>query len=89
MTDILIQRGRVIDPAGGIDKRTDVLISKGKVARIGRVDASTMARSCKIIDARRKLVDVAFGSQDAGDAVDNSFRYARAADAENGSAARR
>jgi len=56
MTDILIQRGRVIDPAAGIDKRTDVLISKGKIVRVGRVDAAKMARSCKRIDAAGKIV---------------------------------
>lgn len=56
MTDILIQRGRVIDPAAGIDKRADVLISKGKIVRIGRVDASKVARSARKIDARGKIV---------------------------------
>jgi len=56
MSDILIQRGRVIDPASGTDKRADVLIQKGRIARIGRVDASKTARSCKVIDAAGKIV---------------------------------
>ena len=34
MNDILIQGGRVIDPASGRDEIADVAIAKGKIARI-------------------------------------------------------
>ncbi|MCC7146630.1 MAG: dihydroorotase [Phycisphaeraceae bacterium] len=37
MTDLLIARGRVIDPAQGIDKVTDLLLSGGKVHSLGRL----------------------------------------------------
>ncbi|NQU75901.1 MAG: dihydroorotase [Planctomycetes bacterium] len=56
MTDILIKGGRVIDPAGGLDRRADVLISDGKIAKVGRVPASQITRGCKLIDAVGKIV---------------------------------
>ncbi len=56
MTDILIKRGRVIDPASGLDKRADVLISGGVIAKVGRIAADTVSRRCKTIDAAGKIV---------------------------------
>ncbi len=56
MTDILIRRGRVIDPASGLDKRADVLISGGVIAKIGRIAADTVTRRTKTIDAAGKIV---------------------------------
>jgi len=55
MSDLLIRRGRVIDPAGGVDKRTDVLIRKNRIERVGRV-TNDDANGCTVIDARGKLV---------------------------------
>ena len=52
MNDILIQGGRVIDPASGRDETADVAIAGGKVVKIGA--ASSKARH--VIDARGKIV---------------------------------
>ncbi len=55
MSDLLIRRGRVIDPAGGLDKRADVLIRRNRIERVGRVTGDD-ADGCTVIDARGKLV---------------------------------
>ncbi|MFH1719866.1 MAG: dihydroorotase [Planctomycetota bacterium] len=55
---VLIKNGRVIDPANGIDKKCDVLIMDGRVARVGQDihDSASMAQDSTIIDASGKLV---------------------------------
>ncbi len=53
MGSILIQHGRVIDPASGFDQAADVLLSDGMVAEIGRLSAPRGART---IDAEGCLV---------------------------------
>jgi len=52
MHDLLIQNGRVIDPASGRDEVTDVAVAKGKVARIGK----TTAKARETIDAKGRIV---------------------------------
>ncbi|MDH3584945.1 MAG: dihydroorotase, partial [Phycisphaerae bacterium] len=37
MSQVTIRNGRVIDPASGLDEKTDVVIANGRVVRIGRV----------------------------------------------------
>lgn len=50
---ILIQGGRVIDPASGFDQRADVLISDGRVVEIGRVSPAAVEAQ----DAHAKRID--------------------------------
>ncbi|HNX91175.1 MAG TPA: dihydroorotase, partial [Candidatus Omnitrophota bacterium] len=50
---ILIKNGRVIDPSQGIDKKTDVLVEKGKIAKTGNCAAD---KETKVIDAAGKIV---------------------------------
>lgn len=52
MNDIIIQNGRVIDPAGGLDEITGVVVNKGKIVRVGKV--GTKAR--EVIDAAGMIV---------------------------------
>jgi dihydroorotase len=37
MPALTIRNGRVIDPANGIDRKTDITLERGKVAKVGRV----------------------------------------------------
>ncbi|MHC4416692.1 MAG: dihydroorotase [Planctomycetota bacterium] len=53
MAELLIQGGRVIDPASGFNQSADVLISEGIIAEIGRVSA---ARDARKIDAEGCIV---------------------------------
>jgi len=53
--DLLIKNGRVIDPANGIDRKADVLISDGLIARVGKL-ADEVGTGARILDARDKLV---------------------------------
>jgi dihydroorotase len=50
---ILIKGGRVIDPETGLDRVTDVLVEKGKIASIGGQKAKDKDR---VIDASGKIV---------------------------------
>lgn len=52
MNDILIKNGRVIDPAGGVDKIADVAIARGKIDRVGKVSG----KARKTIDASGHIV---------------------------------
>jgi len=52
MNDILIQNGRVIDPASGLDAVTDVAIAEGRIVEVGKV--SGQAR--EVIDATGRIV---------------------------------
>jgi dihydroorotase len=51
-SELLIKNGRVIDPAGGIDKKCDVLIADGKIAEVGSIIKTAQT----VIDAEGKLV---------------------------------
>ena len=51
-SELLIKNGRVIDPANGIDKQCDVLITDDKIASVGKVEKSARI----VIDAAGKLV---------------------------------
>ncbi|MEJ2704087.1 MAG: dihydroorotase [Sedimentisphaerales bacterium] len=55
---LLIENGRVVDPANGIDRVCDVLIVNGKVEKVGNVkgDPRLPTQGCKTIDAADKLV---------------------------------
>lgn len=50
---VLIQNGRVIDPANNIDDTLDILVQDGKVAEVGK---GLKAKADKTIDAKGKLV---------------------------------
>jgi dihydroorotase len=54
---ILIKNGRLIDPVNKVDKKTDVLIEHGKIARIG---PSIKENDAKTIDAKNKIVAPGF-----------------------------
>jgi dihydroorotase len=51
-SELLIKNGRVIDPAGGIDNKCDVLIADGKIAEVGDVKKTVQM----VISAEGKLV---------------------------------
>src|SRR3989338_6810542 len=53
MKEYLIKNGRVIDPANRIDDVADVVISEGKIEKIGK---DLNGRSLQIIDAKGKFV---------------------------------
>jgi dihydroorotase len=53
MSRILIRGGRVVDPASNLDRRRDVLIEGGKIAKIG---ARLSAAGARLIDASGMLV---------------------------------
>ena len=55
---ILIQNGRVIDPASGRDEQTDIAIAAGRVVRIGQVSADFHPN--RTIDARGLVVAPGF-----------------------------
>ena len=55
MSKILIQNGRVIDPANGRDEICDVVIAKGKIAKVGTTNKTDL-RGAEIINARDKIV---------------------------------
>ncbi len=52
MNDILIQNGRVIDPANGRDEIADVAVAKGKIIKVGNVAGEAK----EVIDAKGKIV---------------------------------
>lgn len=52
---ILIKNGRVIDPASNLDEITDILIEKGKISKIGKIQDSRQ-KGFEIIDAKGKVV---------------------------------
>jgi len=56
--ELLIENGRVIDPANGIDEKCDVLIVDGKFAEVGgkTQDPRPETQDYKVIDAAGKLV---------------------------------
>ena len=56
MESLLIQRGRVIDPASGIDHEMDVLLRDGRVAAVAARRASCAARRSKTFNARGAIV---------------------------------
>ncbi|MCK5113448.1 MAG: dihydroorotase [Phycisphaerae bacterium] len=52
---ILIQNGRVIDPANDLDEVCDVLIAKGKIAKVGAANKTDL-RGAEVVDAKGKIV---------------------------------
>ncbi|MCX7014975.1 MAG: dihydroorotase [Candidatus Sumerlaeota bacterium] len=57
MTSLLIQNGRVIDPANGRDELADLLIQDGRVAAVGR---GLTRAAAEVFDARGKVVAPGF-----------------------------
>ncbi len=53
--NILIKNGHVIDPANKIDGKLDVLLSDGKITRLGK-PGSIPADGARVVDASGKLV---------------------------------
>jgi len=53
--NILIKNGHVIDPANKVDEKLDVLVTDGKVAKLGK-PGSISADGAQVIDASGKLV---------------------------------
>src|SRR5574341_1660226 len=53
--NILITNGHIIDPANNIDGKLDLLISGGKIAKLGKT-GSLSADGAEVIDAGGKLV---------------------------------
>ncbi len=58
MSKILIQNGRIIDPANNLDTQTNILIENGKITKIGK----TITKDSKtvVIDAKNKIVSPGF-----------------------------
>ena len=56
MESLLIQNGRVIDPANGIDAHQSLLILNGKIAALGAEAEAKAGDEIKVIDARGKVV---------------------------------
>ncbi len=52
---LLIKNGRIIDPANKVDEMLDILVSDGKIAKLGK-PGSLPANSAEVIDASGKLV---------------------------------
>lgn len=53
--NILIKNGHVIDPANKVDGKLDILLSDGKIARLGK-SGSISADGVQVVDASGKLV---------------------------------
>lgn len=53
--NILIKNGHVIDPANKVDEKLDVLLSDGKIARLGKA-GTISANGAQVIDAAGKIV---------------------------------
>ncbi len=53
--NILIKNGHIIDPANKVDEKLDVLVSDGKIAKLGK-PGSLPANGSQVIDAAGKLV---------------------------------
>lgn len=53
--NILIKNGHIIDPANKVDEKLDILVSDGKIAKLGR-PGSLLADNAQVFDAAGKLV---------------------------------
>jgi len=53
--NLLIKNGRVIDPVNKVDGKLDILVSDGKIAKLGK-PGSIIATGAEVIDAGDKLV---------------------------------
>ncbi|MDX1951170.1 MAG: dihydroorotase [Verrucomicrobiota bacterium] len=56
LVPLLLQNGRVIDPANGLDSIQDLLLVKGKVAQVGEKAASSAPEGTQIIDVSGLVV---------------------------------
>jgi dihydroorotase len=55
MMNILIKNGFVVDPANKVDGKHDILVSDGRIAKLGK-PGSIPANGAEVIDASNKLV---------------------------------
>jgi len=53
--NLLIKNGRIIDPANKIDEKLDLLVSDGKIAKIGKA-GTISAENAQVVDAENMLV---------------------------------
>ena len=50
--DLCLRGGRVIDPARNVDSEADVLLRDGRVARVDKGIAATLAAGTRVLDVR-------------------------------------
>ena len=53
--NVVIKNGRVIDPANNVDENLDILVSEGKIAKLGK-PGSVSGNGAQVVDAAGKLV---------------------------------
>lgn len=53
--NVIIKNGHVVDPANKVDEKLDILISDGKIAKLGR-SGSVSSSDAQVVDAAGKLV---------------------------------
>ena len=88
MNSLLIQHGRLIDPAGGIDQEMDVLLSDGRVAAVappgklhGKADETFDAKGCIVAPG---LIDVHVHLREPGQPYKETIATGTAAAAAGG-----
>ena len=60
MYDLIIQGGRVVSPADGLDTCTDIGIKDGRIAAIGSLAGKAYDAPPNVVDARGKVVTAGF-----------------------------
>src|ERR1035437_2772863 len=53
MMQLLLKGGRIVDPSQGLDIAADILVTDGKIAEIGKIDAPV---ECQVVDVTGKWV---------------------------------
>jgi dihydroorotase len=54
--ELLIKKGRVIDPANNVDKKCDVLVADGLIAEVGEIGPGRADSADRVIDAEGLIV---------------------------------
>src|SRR3990172_7726501 len=55
LMNVLIKNGQVIDPANKVDEKLDILLTDGKIARLGK-PGSIPAEGAQVVEASGRLV---------------------------------
>jgi len=82
--DILIKNGHVIDPANGVNKKSDVLISDEKITQVSDTIKLPKKENVKVIDAAGKfvvpgLIDIHVHFREPGDEEEETIASGSAA----------
>ena len=80
MSNLLIQNGRIVDPASGLDSHQSLLIREGRIAATGESADAALDAETQVLDAKNLvispgLIDIHVHFREPGQSAKETIEY--------------